>query len=367
MTDCVCESLHFNAASENEPPDCKKCPTGAVCTIDFSCALGPAVQGAINVTTCQGAAGTWSQDIKLGAYILTSCPSGYSLLSLAKAGSTDLQRCEKCNFRQYIINPDTDDCQPCPPGLECRGDDAVRSRVANASWVRNGSIYRLVSCPTGYSVSSQGAGGRFDATVQQCTACGKGEECVSAECTVCSLCRPGFYKASVSTDACLPCPAGTYREMEGAQELGACMACQVKASTMGATGQSSPSACVCDVDYYPAATAASTCQTCPRGAMCADRSCGLHGPRLFSCTDGGSIVGNWSLDGSTGLYELTSCPAGYSSQTTAKTGSEDLQECKPCPEGQYILQPRRARLAFIRVGLENVLPHTTRLALLQVI
>ena len=162
---------------------------------------------------------------------------------------------------------------------------------------------------------------------------------MSAVCTVCSLCQPGFYKAAVSTDRCLPCPASTFRQTQGAQEIGACLACQAKATTMGATGQSAPSACVCDIEYYPAATAASTCETCPKGAVCEDRSCGLHRPQLFRCTGGLPIVGNWTLDASTGRYTLTSCPAGYSRQTTAKTGSEELQECRPCVEGQYILQP----------------------------
>ena len=113
---------------------------------------------------------------------MRSCPRGYSTRTAAKTGSDDLQECQACAAGQYILSPDTDDCQTCPPGLVCRGDDVVQIKVPNSTWVRNGSIYRLSSCPTGYSVASLGADGRFDATAQQCVACGKGQECIAAAC-----------------------------------------------------------------------------------------------------------------------------------------------------------------------------------------
>ena len=109
-------------------------------------------------------------------------------------------------------------------------------------------------------MSSTGVSGAFDATVQQCVPCLKGEECVSAPCVTCLPCLPGFYKDAVSVDACAPCPADTYNPKHGAQDLSACQACQTHASTLGHTAQTSQAACVCDAQYYAVVTkAASTC------------------------------------------------------------------------------------------------------------
>ncbi len=286
--------------------------------------------------------GNWTKDNATREYFLTSCPKGYTLLSVQKTGSKEEQECRACTQSQYILRPDEDDCQTCPPGLICRGDDIVTPKVPHSAWVRNGSVYRLMDCPTGYSVSALGAAGFFDATEQQCLPCGKGEECLSVACTECLPCKPGFYKAAVSTEACLPCPADSFRETEGAQELAACRSCQAKASTRGAVGQSSPSACTCDADYYSAATslAAGACMTCPKGALCPDRSCALHSKAsLLNCPVAGAVVGTWTLNTAIGTYELTGCPPGYSTMSSAKTGLADLQECRACTHGQYILRP----------------------------
>ena len=56
-----------------------------------------------------------------GMYILISCPSGYQKIN-STAGtskgkfSSILQQCKVCLPEQYIVNPDTDSCQQCPPG-----------------------------------------------------------------------------------------------------------------------------------------------------------------------------------------------------------------------------------------------------------
>ena len=119
-------------------------------------------------------------------------------------------------------------CQACPPGLVCHGDATLDPVVEGSTWVQDGAIFRLEACPTGYFVSPKSTE-PFDAAQQRCLPCGKGEECTeSSSCVTCSECQAGYYKAAVSTDPCVACPANTYRETTGASDLGMCLGCQVK-------------------------------------------------------------------------------------------------------------------------------------------
>ena len=176
----------------------------------------------------------------------------------------------------------------------------------------------------------------------------------------CTPCQPGFYKAAVSTDECVPCPANTYVETEGSTALSLCQSCQAKSSTLDATGQSSRRACACDKEYYLIISQEGTddealsCQVCPKGAVCGgDGECALRNADTnFSCTDGtSSIVGAWVLDSSSGQYELTSCPAGYEMKTQEEQGSVDLQECQKCLQSQYIIDPNVDQCTKCPIGL----------------
>jgi len=176
---------------------------------------------------------------------------------------------DRCMSLQYILNPNTDACQACPPGLKCSGTAVVTPVIANSTWVRKGAIYQLTGCPAGYSVSSAGASGAFDATVQQCSTCARGQECVSPPCVTCSPCRPGFYKPFASASACAACPVGTYNPISGAQNASACLPCQAQASTQGLTGQTSQAACKCNSQYFSSSTSGSlVCSKCPKGMFC---------------------------------------------------------------------------------------------------
>ena len=55
------------------------------------------------------------------------------------------ERCIKCLDNQYIINPNTDSCEKCPPGLACHGDEVVDFLVPNSSWVPENGLYKLAS------------------------------------------------------------------------------------------------------------------------------------------------------------------------------------------------------------------------------
>ena len=79
-----------------------------------------------------------------------------------------------------------------------------------------------------------------------------------------------------------------------------------------------------------------SCQACPLGAQCSlDLSCALRNPPDFECPGGKQVVGTWISNTSTGKYELIDCPAGYS----LVREPDIAQQCKPCREGQYIINP----------------------------
>ena len=300
--------------SRSHDPACLNCPAGGNC-----------VQGGSKIVFSPGE--LWKLDTD--QYRLLQCPAGTELVNSSGASrgiySHDAQQCKQCIMNQYILNPNTDVCQSCPPGLKCSGTDVVVPVIANSSWLRNGAVYILTSCPPGYSVSSTGALGAFDATVQQCSPCQKGEECLSERCVACAPCRPGFYKSSASADPCMPCPSDTYNTKAGAQDLSACQQCQTHASTQGRTAVTSQNGCVCDRQFYLFIKGlASFCIVCPVGATCSDGSCILRvgNASLPPCPDGNMIVGTWKLDNSTGQFMLDGCPAGYFLNS---------QQCQTCP------------------------------------
>jgi hypothetical protein len=154
---------------------CTACPKGALCPADRACALRSPPAFA-----CAGGGrivGDWRLDNATRHYAVVDCPPGYSMIGAGKAESESLQQCKPCLPNQYILNPATDDCQACPPGLTCRGDAEVQLRTSGAVWRRAGGIYRLDSCPTGYGVVSAGPAGGFSAEAQDCQPCKEGTEC----------------------------------------------------------------------------------------------------------------------------------------------------------------------------------------------
>ena len=251
-------------------------------------------------------AGEWSLDGGQEGYQLTSCPGGYSKFAVPLAGSLDVQQCRKCSTElEYILDTETNACQSCPPGLWCFGSDVVEPRLEGSTWVRNGSIYLLTGCPAGYRVSAERTSGVFDPTLQLCEPCDKGRECPFPPCTVCSLCKPGYYKATKGAVPCTECPKDTQNEFEGGEALdSSCTRCPDKASTNGLTGVSNKSLCECAKEYYPmevqdlrsdSRSRSFVCKTCPTGAVCPDKTCALRHPPGWYCNQSqDSLLGDLS-------------------------------------------------------------------------
>jgi hypothetical protein len=323
---------------------CELCGKGeecllSVCTECTLCQPGY-YKPAVGIDACSPCpANTYREDP--GAQALSGCISCLPKSSTDGSGHSSWSAC-KCDSGYYRIVQQSaqDGCLDCPPGLTCHGDATLDPVVSGSSWVVDGAIFRLQTCPVGHYVSPR-ASETFNAALQQCLPCGKGEECTDEACIECSACAPGMYKAAVSTDPCVPCPANTYRETTGASDLGMCLACQAKSSTNG-TGQSSRRACECDIEYYlittdqGLATESLLCQPCPKGAVCANGECALRNADL-SCSDGSSIEGTWILNNQTRQFDLAACRAGYEQRTTAEMGSADLQICHKCLTTQYII------------------------------
>jgi serine/threonine protein kinase len=318
------------------------------------------------------AVGDWSFDASVGngAYVLVSCPGGYSRYAMPVADSLDNQECRKCKTRlEYIINPNTDTCQDCPPGLVCFGGDAVEPQLEGSTWLRNGSIYLLTSCPAGYKVATSVRGGVFDPTLQQCEACDEGSECTTPPCTVCSPCKPGFYKDLQAAQPCSECPADTYNPNMGGDSSSSCISCPTKSTTAGKTGMHNRTACICDEDYYSVITRSGReflcqqcparattlgltgqtsidacicseelyavsrrdnsriCQPCPQGLVCPDSTCAVR--RNIStrmCPSGHPVVGDWQVDNSSRQIRLQGCPPGYYIY---------FEQCQLCPAAFY--------------------------------
>ena len=93
-------------------PSCLKCPAGCDC-----------IEGGANIK-CGPSSATWK--VINGVYTLINCPAGYQLINSTTQTSMgtfsyDQQQCRECLVGQYIINPDIDSCQNCPPGQAWNG------------------------------------------------------------------------------------------------------------------------------------------------------------------------------------------------------------------------------------------------------
>ena len=111
----------------------------------------------------------------------------------------------------------------------------------------------------------------------------------------------------------------------------------------------------CPSGQYIVSPNSGTCQNCPKGAVrLLDLSCALLYPPNFVCAGNTSIIGEWSPDYDKGIYILNNCPAGYELVSAAEAGSADLQECRACLAGQYIINSSTDFCQNCPAGIEHV-------------
>jgi hypothetical protein len=100
-------SIHplTHVSGSGSSPTCVNCPSGGSC-----------LEGG---STIHFPVGTWLAID--GIYVLQSCPAGFQLVNSTLGTSkgefsNNLQQCKPCLPGEYIINPNMDSCQKCPPG-----------------------------------------------------------------------------------------------------------------------------------------------------------------------------------------------------------------------------------------------------------
>ena len=119
MAGCICDGGFFRAVtSENGTAkvSCVSCLIVGLC-LDGECGL----RDGLNLSCSDGRSvvGSWVRDSNTSHFLVASCLSGYELLSTKETGCKELQECKKCGKEsEYILSPDRDECQACPPGLD---------------------------------------------------------------------------------------------------------------------------------------------------------------------------------------------------------------------------------------------------------
>jgi len=282
--DVLCSPQHYKTVPQfplTTLQKCQKCPLGLMC-LDGSCSTrgldGPTPSLECPPEDATVIIGEWMQGSEKGKYMLNSCPQGYSKKGIEKVVE-DMMQCKECNrVLQYILDPNKHDCQRCPPGLTCRGNDVISHVVAGSEWSVEGPIMRLHACPTGYKVWPQLARALFDpeihAPLQECAVCEEGMECTFDRCTNCSMCRRGKYKDSPGTAPCRKCAAGKYNTKTMSVSESFCIPCPDGANTRGLEGATSINDCECVDNMYMTENKTGefgmACFACPAAAMCPD-------------------------------------------------------------------------------------------------
>ena len=357
---CQCGERFYltDTGVEGATISCANCPVGAICSTGV-CALRSLDK------TCPDSSepipGTWVRSVSgdnAGKFELTSCPAGYEKQSV----SHDTQNCRLCRDTQYIIDPNRDECKQCPPGLKCRGDDFYVPEVETSTWVAENGVYKLKTCPTGYSRQSIDDGATPDQ--QRCDPCAEGSECVLEVCETCSVCAAGKYKDVPGTHGCRTCPPNTFNPDTNAKDFASCRACPKGSDTAGLGGQTRADACQCGSRFYLADTESSgtsiSCASCPRGLECRDGSCSIHSSLDLEspvCSDGSVsfILGTWiPVDG---RAVLIGCPTGF--RLLNQTGAE-LQVCQECADGKFMFDPREPGLECQPCPPQGVCPNKGR-------
>jgi hypothetical protein len=329
-SDCVCSSSTYPTEPQgSNARTCTTCPFGARC-LDQTCALNAG--DLVCVDSGKRIVGNWTRDDTTGEYHLRSCDAGHELVNKL-AGSTEFdhnsQQCRPCaSPSQYIMDPNFpnfDACTACPRGLICQGTAEYTPVVSGSTWQAVDGTLKLQSCPGGYKMVTPVT--PEDDRDQECASCAAGSECVTQPCTACTPCEAGHYKESIGAAVCSPCPIGRYNAEPGAASINQCLLCPSGAST-DQQGSTSYDQCKCNVQRYVGVNAdgALSCEVCPAGAECPDKSCAFHLSTVSPTCPGSSdsIVGTWKLDNADGKYKVTSCPAGY------KFTTEECIRCQVC-------------------------------------
>ncbi|XP_058655214.1 SCO-spondin isoform X4 [Onychostoma macrolepis] len=301
--------------------DCLPCPPGFFCEspgqsdVSGPCAAGHfCLSGAVSPTPVDGGTGG-------------RCPQGH----YCPVGSSSPETCPEGYYSNSSRNTKLSDCVPCPPGFACSSRG-----LSSPSHVCQMGYY----CPQGQNSSHP----------------------AHFICSPGHMCPPG-------SPAQIPCPIGTYQNLQGQVECSVCPAGYFCAGSDTVTGGTSIPVS-CPRGYYcppgsesgvsfpcPAGTfngqlglsSKDQCISCPPGKYCS--SSGLDTP-TGNCSPG--YVCNQSASLSEPVGDSTGgrctagfyCPAGASHMEPCPLGTfgslegaASVEMCQSCTPGQYCAEP----------------------------
>ncbi|TSQ58043.1 Sodium channel subunit beta-3 [Bagarius yarrelli] len=336
-------------------------PTG-LCMAGFLCSGGASVPSPVdNVTGMQCPPGFYCLT---GSVTATPCPKGtFSVQS----GLKELGQCQSCYPGFYCSKSGlTTVSGPCLPGFYCTEGSpspapvsAVFGDVCPPGYYCQSGSAVPTPCPVGTYLSESGGKGAED-----CTPCPNGLFQDQKGQRECKSCPPGFHcptstqKSNVSSTPLIcpegyycpnetllgrpvPCPKGTYSDMQGLTSADECMACPL-GFFCGAQGLVQPSGrCahgfLCFVhSTVPNPTDNNTGALCPAGAYC------QLGVRSGDCSPG------YYCDWGSSSPEQRLCPAGFyclagtdkpipcgPGTFSSVMGNSERDKCEPCPAGYF--------------------------------
>ncbi|XP_013391352.1 uncharacterized protein LOC106159584 [Lingula anatina] len=284
------------------------CPTGELCPYGYYC-----LAGCVEPSTCPP--GTVINKVgAMSALECDVCPAG----RICPSNSTLSQPCTRgfyCKFNATIL--------PCPPNTYQPLEEAT-----DESW--------CLPCPAGYWCHSYGMP---DHTV--------------------SPCPPGYF-CPEATWTPIPCPAGTYRDINTGGHIDDCFTCPAgyycpdTNSTIAGVQcdegyfcpNGSQNQTICQPGYY--CNRSMTQKPCPPGYYCPEGSASMQ-----PCPPGHYCQGrNECNDTDAGAIEPVLCPLGYKEKNNGQSPRQTFDDtCDPCPPGYYGAEPQRQNCTACQPGV----------------
>lgn len=332
-----------------------------VCTEGHYCEEGATVPTPISSLFTFGDVCPKGQYCVAGTSIPALCDAGKYL---PYTGGVSVDDCLDCPVGFYCPNTGTTDTDPvqCPAGYYCGPglSDYSSTPCSVGHYCPLGS-HEEIECAEGTYQDLTG-----ESLCKDCTAGNYCEKGATSETT----CEVGYYcLANTGYRYSYPCPAGTYMDVTGSDELDDCIPCTPGKYCYG-VGLSAVTD-DCKEGYYCTESAQvaappdnhATGSYCPRGTYCAAGSSSATNcdPGKYCITQG---ISTTSGDCFSGFYCISNantpvpldssiyggnyctqgkyCPTASSSESSCPAGTfgaglrlTDIADCAPCPHGYY--------------------------------
>ncbi|ELU08713.1 hypothetical protein CAPTEDRAFT_227406 [Capitella teleta] len=317
----ACEFCKMNEyQDEAAQTSCKPCSASGVTqttgsTSASQCHERCAIGSFFNVTsnTCELCDFGFYQDQE-GFFFCIACGP---LDTTASQGTLNASGCSREDFLIYssLAQPKTFSTADCAPGQEL--NQANGCDICPIGTYRTIDVnYQCELCPDGFITPYNESVSVADCTIRECFA--------------------GTYREA-SNNTCIPCPIGTFSEMDRAEECTSCFENQTTLSDMS----DNRTACLdfCESGYQISGTG---CVVCEKGSY-RNADTDLFGS-CSPCPDGFTTPSNTSAD-------AADCTDRY---CFSGTYLSDANRCEPCPIGLYQEQEDQKSCIQCPVGTSTV-------------